>query len=61
MVAYISLAHSCLAALSFVATLAWLVVVGFGPGHLRRLLYTAAMASTGLVGLSGIAILVAGG
>jgi hypothetical protein len=57
----ISPAHSGLAALSLVTTLGWLVVVAFGPIGLRRPLYIAAMASTGLVGLSGLATMVVGG
>lgn len=63
----VSEAHSGLAMLSIIATLAWAVAAWLLPaafGVFRRaqkLTYVAAMASTGLTGLSGLGITALGG
>jgi len=56
--------HVGLAVLALALTLAWAAIVvaaKAGPGRSSRLIYIGAMASTGLVGVTGVIAAVAGG
>jgi hypothetical protein len=57
-------AHAGLAVLALALTLVWAVMVvaaKAGPGRASRLAYVGAVASTGLVGLTGVILAFAGG
>jgi len=57
-------AHIGLAVLALLLTLGWAAIVvaaSAGPGRSSRLVYIGAMASTGLVGVTGVIAAFAGG
>ena len=64
MYALLLMSHMGLAVLALLLTLGWaaFVVAGSpGPGQLSRPVYIGAMASTGLVGVTGVILAFAGG